>query len=69
VKQETQTNKTYQTMKAIEKIFKFSSLDLARSFANRAEKMQLVILGDDDKYWVASPRVTEKLHKEGYQYA
>ena len=50
-------------------IYKFNSRAAAFSFANRAHKLHMVILGDDGKFWVAAPRITEKLHKLGYEYA
>lgn len=50
-------------------IYKFSSLALAQSFANRATKLMLVLQGDDDKFWVSTSAVTERLNREGYEYA
>lgn len=47
----------------------FKSLQLAENFANRCEKLHLIILGDNNRYWVALPKVTEKLNKQGYEYA
>lgn len=50
-------------------VVKFNSLSNANSFANRAIKAQMVILGDDGKFWVARPKITEQLFKMGYEYA
>jgi hypothetical protein len=50
-------------------VTKFSNLANAKSFANRCNKIHLVILGDDGKFWVALPKITEQLVKHGYEYA
>lgn len=50
-------------------IYKFNSLKLAKSFAGNCKKMHLIVLGDDGKFWVATPRITEALVKSGYEYA
>jgi hypothetical protein len=50
-------------------VTKFSSITNAKSFANRCNKIHLIVLGDDKKFWVAPPRVTEQLVKSGYEYA
>jgi hypothetical protein len=47
----------------------FKQLDLAKSYANNCHKIQMIILGDNGKYWVARPKTTERLNKLGYQYA
>lgn len=52
----------------MKEVYKFTSYALARSFADHAVKMHLVLHGDDGKYWVAVPRVTEQLAKAGYEY-
>ncbi len=51
------------------RVSRFTRLDLARSYANRCKKLHLVLLGDDDRYWVDVPRVTDALHLAGYEYA
>lgn len=28
----------------------------------------LVLQGDDNKFWVSTPAVTERLNREGYEY-
>lgn len=50
-------------------MFKFYSRTNAFSFADRCIKAQMVILGDDDKFWVVSMAQGEKLIRAGYQVA
>jgi hypothetical protein len=50
-------------------IDKFNNLDRAESWANHATKMQMIILGDDNKYWVVCMRDGERLLKAGYEVA
>ena len=50
-------------------MIKFMDYNLARSFIYNAQDIMLIILGDDDKYWVGFPAETEKLHRQGYEYA
>lgn len=49
------------------KIYKFSNLFLARSFANRAVKLMMVLHGDHDEIWVTTPAVASRLEKQGYE--
>jgi hypothetical protein len=57
-------------MQPLEKqLSKFSSLKLAKSFVGRCEKINLIVMGDDGKFWVALPKVTDQLIKLGYEYA
>ncbi|QKI80600.1 hypothetical protein [Kroppenstedtia eburnea] len=51
------------------KPMKFNQLATAQSFANRCQKIQMIILGDDDKFWVVSPREAKALETAGYQLA
>lgn len=48
-------------------VSKFSSLALAKSFASKCKKMQLIVMGDDSRYWVASASFATKLEKLGYE--
>ncbi len=48
---------------------KFTDYYLAKSFAENANKLMLIILGDDGKFWVGFPAETEKLYRQGYEYA
>jgi hypothetical protein len=50
-------------------IFKFRYLANARSFADGARKPMLVILGDDQLFWVVSLGLVEQLVKSGYELA
>ncbi len=56
---------TTQTINS--QVSKFNSLALAKSFANRCNKMQLIVMGDDSKFWVASASFATKLEKLGYE--
>lgn len=47
----------------------FNSLVLAYSFADNAVKMMMVIMGDNNKYWVCKPAKSEKLIQSGYEVA
>ena len=50
-------------------ITRFNTLAIATAFANRCEKLHMVVLGDSDEFWVAVPAITELLVKNGYEYA
>ena len=52
----------------IKEMTQFSSLELAKSYANRANKIHMILMGDNNKYWVGLPRYTEKLNQQGYEY-
>lgn len=47
----------------------FNSLANAKFFTNRAAKMMMIVLGDDDRYWVVTPADGERLILAGYEYA
>jgi len=52
------------------KVDKFSELYLARRYAERSIKIKMIVLGDDGKYWLGKPAITEQLVKDfGYEYA
>ena len=40
-------------------IARFDSLRLAKGYRDRCLKMNLIVLGDDGKFWVAYPRDRE----------
>ena len=63
--------KHIRNMSQIQKseIARFKSLALARAFRDRCVKMNLIVLGDNDEFWVAYPRVSEWLVRNGYEYA
>jgi hypothetical protein len=50
-------------------IFKFTSLAIAKSFAGRAQRKMMIVLGDDEQFWVAPASVAEELVRAGYEYA
>lgn len=50
-------------------VLPFNSLAIAKSFVNRASKMMMIVLGDDDRYWVVTPADGERLIRAGYEYA
>lgn len=47
----------------------FNSLANAKSFANRCIKINMIVLGDNGKFWVMLPKFSEQLVKLGYEYA
>jgi len=50
-------------------MYKFNSLTNAKKFQDRAFDTMLIILGDDDKFWVMLPAQAERLANNGYEYA
>jgi hypothetical protein len=50
-------------------MFKFNTLTNATSFVNRAEKIWMIILGDDELLWVVTPAKAAQLIKQGYELA
>jgi hypothetical protein len=50
-------------------MFKFTSLASAISFTHHAEKLMLILMGDDERFWVTTPARAERLHQQGYEYA
>ncbi len=46
---------------------KFNSEQLAKSFSNRTNKMSVIVLGDDGKYWVVTMGYGRKLYNQGYE--
>jgi hypothetical protein len=52
-----------------ETIFKFNNLSTAINFIYRAIKMKMIILGDDELFWVVTPAAAERLVRQGYEYA
>jgi len=55
--------------KIINRMYKFRKLNTARNFANHCNGTMLIVLGDDDRFWVGVPPDTEKLIEAGYEYA
>lgn len=50
-------------------VVQFSNLESATRWANNCLKLHTVILGDNDKYWVACFSDAQKLEKMGYEIA
>ena len=48
---------------------RFRDRALAYDWAAHAVKSQLVMLGDDGRYWVVSPADAARLERLGYEYA
>ena len=63
----TAENKKWETIK--KQIYRFSTLTAAKAFADRCEKIHMIVLGDNDEYWVGLPATTEWLGKNGHEYA
>jgi hypothetical protein len=49
--------------------FEFTDRGNALSFADRCLKMQMVILGDNERFWVVSMADGEYLIRNGYEAA
>ncbi len=49
--------------------FEFTDRNLAFSFADRCRKMQMVILGDNEMFWVVGMADGEYLIRNGYEAA
>jgi hypothetical protein len=50
-------------------IAKFNTLGAARRLQERARKIVMLVLGDDDLIWAVTPAVGERLVRAGYEYA
>lgn len=48
-------------------MFKFNTLAAAQGFTAKAVKAMMIVLGDDNKFWVVSMRDGSKLEKQGYE--
>jgi hypothetical protein len=49
--------------------FRFTRRELAFSFTKRSPKGLWVMLGDDGRYWAATPARCAQLERLGYEYA
>jgi hypothetical protein len=65
----TAENNTQRWSKIKSQITRFNTLASATAFANRCDKLHMVVLGDSGEFWVAVPAITEWLVKNGYEYA
>ena len=52
-----------------ETIFKFNTMAAADSFINHAKKIWMIIMGDDELFWVVTPAYATRLMKQGYELA
>ena len=50
-------------------ISRFQNPELAFNLADRAFKPMMVLLGDDDRYWVVRMSDAERLLRAGYEVA
>jgi hypothetical protein len=46
-----------------------STIEAAVRFVNRCEKLHMIVMGDNCKFWVCTPADAQKLVKSGYEYA
>ena len=46
---------------------RFFDIAAAESLCNRAVKPLQIVLGDDDRWWVTTPRIAAELERLGYQ--
>jgi hypothetical protein len=72
-KENAMTDSSSQTPTKIQEIladtFRFTRRELAFSFAERSTKGLWVMLGDDGRYWVATPARCAQLERLGYEFA
>jgi hypothetical protein len=61
--------KKMEITKNRETIYKFNTLGAAKSFAYHAPKIWMIIMGDDELFWVVTPAHAERLVKQGYELA
>lgn len=48
---------------------KYTELETAESACQHATRPLRIVLGDDDHYWVTTPRIAAELEQLGYQIA
>jgi hypothetical protein len=58
-----------EIQKVLQRVYRFHDRDRAFGFAGHAAKTQWVMLGDDGRYWVATPADCARLERAGYEYA
>lgn len=72
-KENAVTNPAPETDPTIQEILadvsRFTRRERAFSFARKAAKTLWVMLGDDGRYWVATPARCAQLERLGYEYA
>jgi hypothetical protein len=50
-------------------IARFNDRSLALSYALEAVKPLRVMLGDDGRFWIVTPKTAARLERDGYCYA
>ena len=50
-------------------MYKFEKRENALGFINRAKKIWMLVLGDDNRFWVVRPVDAERLTRQGYSLA
>ena len=50
-------------------MYKFEKRENAQSFINRAKKIWMLVLGDDNRFWAVRPVDAERLIRQGYSLA
>ena len=50
-------------------MYKFAEMGNALGFINRAKKIWMLILGDDNRFWVVRPVDAARLVRQGYSLA
>ena len=63
----TKNNRTMKIYKS--DISRFKSEQNALNFSNRSIKPQMILLGDNETYFVCNLRVSSILQKQGYELA
>lgn len=48
-------------------MYKFNTLKSALGFLDQCQKSMVIVLGDDDLYWVVTFSAAQKLEKKGYE--
>lgn len=62
-----QTNMNTEFSQIEKRIYKFGNLATTQAFANHARKIRMIVLGDDGKYWAATPVDAAQLEEMGYE--
>lgn len=50
-------------------MFRFKSVQAAYRWADNAVKAEMVIMGDDNRFWVVTMATAEKLIRAGFEIA
>jgi len=55
--------------KTRETMFKFNTWGAAASFKDHSTQACIIVLGDDDLFWMVTPSHASRLLKQGYELA